>query len=93
MMIKLILNNDQIKENCLKLSIGKKRHIKLNNLIPFNFSKVRVINLGVNVLIGLTVVSKSPGGPLILKLTPKTPSPTFFQPIYSQLLVLMKLFY
>ena len=42
------------------------------------FSKVRVINLGVNVLIGLTVVFKFLGGPLILKLTPKTPSPVFF---------------
>ena len=36
-----------------------------------------MINLGVRVLIGFTVVSKLPGGPLILKLTPKTPSPTF----------------
>ena len=36
------------------------------------------MNLGVKVFIGLTVVSKSFGGPLILKLTPKTPSPTFF---------------
>ena len=41
------------------------------------FSKVRVINLGVKVLIGFTDVSKLPGGPFILKLTPKTPSPTF----------------
>ena len=37
-----------------------------------------MINLGVKVFIGFTVVSKSLGGPLILKLTPKTPSPTFF---------------
>ena len=29
-------------------------------------------------MIGFTVVFKSLGGPLILKLTPKTPSPTFF---------------
>ena len=50
------------------------------NLINFFliFSNVRVINLGVKVLIGFTVVSKLPGGPFILKLTPKTPSPTFF---------------
>ena len=41
------------------------------------FSKVLVINLGVKVLIGLTEVFKFFGGPLILKLTPKTPSPTF----------------
>jgi len=34
-----------------------------------------VINRGVNVLIGFTVVSRFLGGPLILKLTPKTPSP------------------
>ena len=36
-----------------------------------------MINLGVKVLIGLTVVFKSFGGPFILKLTPKTPSPVF----------------
>ena len=36
------------------------------------------MNLGVKVFIGFTVVSKFWGGPLILKLTPKTPSPTFF---------------
>ena len=36
------------------------------------------MNLGVNVLMGLTVVLRSLGGPLILKLTPKTPSPAFF---------------
>ena len=41
------------------------------------FSSVLVINLGVRVFTGLTVVSNLPGGPLILKLTPKTPSPTF----------------
>ena len=35
------------------------------------------MNLGVNVLIGLTVVFRFCGGPLILKLTPKTPSPIF----------------
>ena len=34
-----------------------------------------MINLGVNVLIGFTVVSKFLGGPFILKLTPNTPSP------------------
>ena len=33
------------------------------------------MNLGVKVLIGLTVVSRFFGGPFILKLTPKTPSP------------------
>ena len=37
-----------------------------------------MINLGVKDFIGFTDVSKSLGGPLILKLTPKTPSPTFF---------------
>ena len=42
------------------------------------FSKVLVINLGVKVLIGFTVVSKFFGVPLTLKLTPKTPSPVFF---------------
>ena len=47
-------------------------------LIFFIFSKVLVINLGVKVLIGFTVVFKSFGGPLTLKLTPKTPSPVFF---------------
>ena len=36
------------------------------------------MNLGVKVFIGLTVVFKFLGCPLILKLTPKTPSPTFF---------------
>ena len=35
------------------------------------------MNLGVNDFTGFTVVFKSFGGPLILKLTPKTPSPTF----------------
>ena len=35
------------------------------------------MNLGVKVLIGFTVVFRSFGGPLILKLTPKTPSPVF----------------
>ena len=34
-----------------------------------------MINLGVKVFIGFTVVSRFFGGPLILKLTPKTPSP------------------
>ena len=38
--------------------------------------QVLVLNLGVKVLIGFTVVFKSFGGPLILKLTPKIPSPT-----------------
>ena len=33
------------------------------------------MNLGVRVLIGLTVVDRFFGGPFILKLTPKTPSP------------------
>ena len=37
-----------------------------------------MINRGVKVLIGLTLVFKSFGYPLTLKLTPKTPSPTFF---------------
>ena len=37
-----------------------------------------MINLGVKVLIGLTVVFNFFGGPFILKLTPKTPSPVFF---------------
>ena len=41
------------------------------------FSRVLVINLGVNVLIGLTVVLRFLGDPFILKLTPKTPSPIF----------------
>ena len=36
------------------------------------------MNLGVRVLTGFTVVFNFFGGPLILKLTPKTPSPTFF---------------
>ena len=36
------------------------------------------MNLGVKVLIGLTVVFISSGGPFILKLTPTTPSPVFF---------------
>ena len=36
------------------------------------------MNLGVSVLTGFTVVFNFFGGPLILKLTPKTPSPTFF---------------
>ena len=35
------------------------------------------MNLGVKVLIGFTVVSSFLGGPFILKLTPKTPSPVF----------------
>ena len=39
------------------------------------FSRVLVINLGVNVFIGFTEVLRSFGGPFILKLTPKTPSP------------------
>ena len=33
------------------------------------------MNLGVSVLMGLTVVFKSPDLPLTLKLTPNTPSP------------------
>ena len=37
-----------------------------------------MINLGVRVFIGFTDVSRFFGGPLILKLTPNTPSPTFF---------------
>ena len=37
-----------------------------------------MINLGVKVLTGLTVVFKLSGSPLILKLIPKSPSPTFF---------------
>ena len=36
-----------------------------------------MINLGVNVLTGLTVVLIFPDGPFILKLTPKIPSPAF----------------
>ena len=36
-----------------------------------------MINLGVKVFIGLTVVLICPGNPFILKLTPKTPSPIF----------------
>ena len=36
------------------------------------------MNLGVIVLTGLTVVLMFPGKPFILKLTPKTPSPTLF---------------
>ena len=40
-------------------------------------SSIRVINLGVKVLTGFTVVFKLFVGPLILKLTPKRPSPAF----------------
>ena len=66
-------------DNYLKLSIGKKRHVRIRLILFFLiFSKVLVINLGVNVFIGFTVVSSFFGGPLILKLTPKTPSPVFF---------------
>jgi len=36
------------------------------------------MNLGVRVFTGFTVVFNLFGGPFILKLTPKTPSPTFF---------------
>ena len=42
------------------------------------------MNLGVRVLTGFTVVFNFFGGPLILKLTPKTPSPTFFPTKYLQ---------
>ena len=73
---KFIIDQNLFKENYLKLSIGKKRHIKVELKYFFLiFYIVRVINLGVNVLIGFTVVSSFLGGPLILKLTPKTPSP------------------
>ena len=41
------------------------------------------MNLGVKVFIGLTVVFRFFGGPLILKLTPKTPSPTFLPTVPS----------
>ena len=43
--------------------------------MPLIISRVLVINLGVSVFIGLTELFKSFGGPLILKLTPNTPSP------------------
>ena len=36
------------------------------------------MNRGAKVFIGLTVVFSFLGGPLILKLTPNTPSPVFF---------------
>ena len=49
------------------------------SLISFIFSIVLVTNLGVRVLIGFTVVLMFFGGPFILKLTPKTPSPILLQ--------------
>ena len=65
---------DDFKNDILKLSHGKKITYYLKLLISFfNFSNVLVINLGVKVLIGLTLVFKSFGYPLILKLTPKLP--------------------
>ena len=56
----------------------KSRNHKIDQLGFLIFSNVLVINLGVSVLIGFTEVSKFLGGPFILKLTPKTPSPVFF---------------
>ena len=56
------------QNNYLKLSIGKKRHIKIEiKLIFLIFSNVLVINLGVSVLIGLTLVCNFPGGPFDFK--------------------------
>ena len=69
-MVKIILNYQWVKKS-------SKSYDYLASFF-FKSSKARVINLGVNVFIGLTVVFKFLGGPLILKLTPKTPSPTFF---------------
>ena len=75
---KLIIDFNQYDKNTCKLSFGKKKHIVVKLILFLIFSKVRVINLGVKVLIGFTVVFKFFGGPLILKLTPNTPSPIFF---------------
>ena len=62
--MKVLLNFQLERKDILKL-------ILINFF--FIFSNVLVINLGVNVLIGFTDVSRFLGGPLILKLTPNTP--------------------
>ena len=75
--VKKIVNIGDVQENnFIKLSIGKKNHIKVKViwLFSFEFSRALVINRGVSVLIGFTVVLRSFGNPLTLKLIPNTPS-------------------
>ena len=67
-----ILELSDFKQENMKVSFGKKKHLYLKLL---RFFKAFCINLGVSDLIGLTEVLIFPGVPFILKLIPNKPSP------------------
>ena len=75
-----------------KLSYGKKKHYLVKIISSLFLSIIFWMNLGVIVLIGF-IVFFFPFGPFILKLIPKSPSPTSLVLQYFQLQVFWLLFY